>query len=273
MLEFDPIRARGFWLQRWLKKTIDAEPFHSDRNPPAITHISHHAYAEMQTTQLINGYVYGFANELKATVEKHIAWMESRPEPDRVVYAEGNLGVEAWREALFSWRLMLGLCKWLGRGERAFGALTAAAATDWQVVALVDGELAPDVRASRRHQISLHFATALAADAPLLGLKIYEAAGMKPSMEPATTPARFGHWACRHLLDNGTRDETFIARGKAMLTANLLPTFLPSGDKIQVALWLKAIYFDSGVVQTPERAIAKAYDSTPGIPRPDFIPA
>jgi hypothetical protein len=273
MLEFDPIRARGFWLQRWLKRTIDSEPYSSGSKPPSITHISQGAYAEMQTSRLIDGYLYGFANELNATVEKHIAWMESYPEPDRVAYAEGNLGVEAWREALFSWRLMLGVCKWLGRGEPTFGALTAAAATDWQVVALVDGELAPDVRASRRYQMSLHFATALAADAPLLGLKIYEAAGMRPPMGPATLPTRFGHWACQHLLGNGTRDETFVARGKAMLTANLLPIFLPSGDNIQVALWLKAIYFDSGAVQTPEQAIAKAYDSTPGIPRPDFIPA
>ena len=273
MLNFDPIAARAFWLRSWLKKVIDSEPFRSDHKPPSIAHISHGAYAEMQTAQLIDGYLYGFANELKATVEKHIAWMESYPEPDRVVYAEGNLGVEAWREALFSWRLMLGVCKWLGRGEPTFGALTAAAATDWQVVALVDGELAPDVRASRRYQISLHFATALAADAPFLGLKIYEAAGMKPPMGPASNPARFGHWACRHLLGDGTRDENFVARGKAMMTANLLPIFLPSGDNIQVALWLKAIYFDSGVVQTPQQAIAKAYDSTPGIPRPDFIPA
>ena len=29
---------------------------------------------------------------------------------------------------------------------------------------------------------------------------------------------------------------------------------------IEAALWLKAIYFDSGVVQTPEQAFAKAYD-------------
>jgi hypothetical protein len=273
MLEFDPVRGRGFWLQRWLKRTIDSEPYSSDSKPPSITHISQGAYAEMQTGRLIDGYLYGFANEVKATVEKHIAWMESYPEPDRVVYAEGNLGVEAWREALFSWRLMLGVCKWLGRGEPTFGALTAAAATDWQVVALVDGELAPDVRASRRYQIGLHFATALAADAPFFGLKIYEAAGMKSPMGPATIPARFGHWACQHLLGDGMRDETFVARGRDMLRENLLPRFYGGGNLIEAALWLKAIYFDSGVAQTPEQAFARAYDTMPGVPRPDFIPA
>ena len=71
--------------------------------------------------------------------------------------------------------------------------------------------------------MSVRFATALAANAPLLGLKLYQAAGPKR----------------------------------------------PSG---LAALWLKAIYFDSGVVRTPEQAIAKAYDSMPGIERPDFVP-
>jgi hypothetical protein len=42
---------------------------------------------------------------------------------------------------------------------------------------------------------------------------------------------------------------------------------------IEAALWLKAIYFDSGVAQTPEQTIARAYDCMLGIPRPDFIPA
>ena len=114
-------------------------------------------------------------------------------------------------------------------------------------------------------------ARALAADAPLIGLKIYEAAGMKARMEPANSPVRFGHWACRHLVNRGARDETFVSRGRDMLTANLLPRFYEGGDSIQAALWLKAIYFDSGVVQTPEQAFAKAYDSMPGVRRPDFM--
>ena len=56
-----------------------------------------------------------------------------------------------------------------------------------------------------------------------------------------------------------------------MLAANLLSKFIAGGDMIQPALWLKAIYFDSDMVQTPEQAFAKAYDSMPGIRRPDFM--
>ena len=41
---------------------------------------------------------------------------------------------------------------------------------------------------------------------------------------------------------------------------------------IEAALWLKAIYFDSGVAQTPEQAIAKAYDCMPGHTTSGFHP-
>ena len=57
-----------------------------------------------------------------------------------------------------------------------------------------------------------------------------------------------------------------------MLTANLLSRFYEGGDVVQAALWLKVIYFDSGVAQTPEQTFARAYDSMPGVQRPDFIP-
>jgi hypothetical protein len=55
-----------------------------------------------------------------------------------------------------------------------------------------------------------------------------------------------------------------------MLTKTLQLTW--SGVGMEQALWLKAICFDSGIVETPEQAIAKAYDLMPDVPRPDFIP-
>ena len=94
---------------------------------------------------------------------------------------------------------------------------------------------------------------------------------MKLPMAPATSAVQFGYWACRHLLEGGTRDEAFVARGKAMLTANLLPVMYAGANSIEATLWLKAIYFDSGVAQTPEQTFARAYDCMPGVSRPDFI--
>ena len=58
----------------------------------------------------------------------------------------------------------------------------------------------------------------------------------------------------------------------SVLLESLLPNFFWGGDRTEPALWLKAIYFDSGVASTPEQAIARAYDSMPGVKRPDFVP-
>jgi hypothetical protein len=82
---------------------------------------------------------------------------------------------------------------------------------------------------------------------------------------------QFGLWACQHLAAGGKRDAEFVGRGAEMLRASLLPNFFHSADRRQPALWLKAIYWDSGMVRTPEQAFARAYDSMPGVERPDFV--
>jgi hypothetical protein len=61
---------------------------------PGIAHISHLAYATMQTSSLVNGYLVGLSEELNATVEKHIVWMETQHEPDRLVYSDAGQAEE-----------------------------------------------------------------------------------------------------------------------------------------------------------------------------------
>jgi hypothetical protein len=107
---------------------------------------------------------------------------------------------------------------------------------------------------------------------PVIGLKLCEAAGVKRPSGLAAPIVRYGLWACQHLANGGLRDATFVAQGKKMLTASLLPKFMPAGARIEPALWLKAVYFDSGAAKTPNEAIAMAYDSMPGVERPDFMP-
>jgi hypothetical protein len=62
------------------------------------------------------------------------------------------------------------------------------------------------------------------------------------------------------------------ARGADMLQASLLSNFLWGGNISEAALWLKAVYWDSGIARTPEQAFGRAYDCMPGIERPDFVP-
>ena len=198
MLPFDPIALRDFWLKVRLPYVMNAAPLNHEE--PRVTHISRVSYAVVQASGFVNGYFVGLWNELLPKVEKHIRWMESEPEPEPSVYREHGLTEEGWRDEVFVWRQTLGLCKWLGRGDRAFSDLTAAAAADWQMLELASPALASQARATRCNFMSIHLATALAAGSPLIGLKIQEAAHMKSPMEPMTSPIRFGLWACQHLI-------------------------------------------------------------------------
>ena len=275
LLPFDPIEIRDFWLEVGLKLARDSKPpAPDDHRPPGVAHFARVSYSAMRSSEFVDGYLVGLSKELRPLVETHVAWMESEPEPDLIIYTEQGFTHEGWLDSVKEWRQALGLCKWLSRGGHTFSDLTSAAVADWQVLELASPALADQARASRRNYMDDHLALALAADAPLIGLKIYDAAGMKTPMEAATSPVRFGHWACRHLVDRGTRDQAFVSRGREMLNANMLPRFCEGGgDLVQAALWLKAIYFDSGVAQTPEQTFARAYDSMPSVRRPDFIGA
>lgn len=74
--------------------------------------------------------------------------MENEPEPDLVIYTEQGFTYEGWLDSLKDWREALGLCKWLGRGDRAFSDLTSAAVADWQVLELASPALAAQARAA-----------------------------------------------------------------------------------------------------------------------------
>jgi hypothetical protein len=275
MLPFDPIDIRNFWLEIRLKYAIESKPPTPDEHtPPGVAHFARVSYSARRSADFVNGYFVGLSRELRPLVEKHVSWMESEPEPDLAIYKDQGFTYEGWLDSVKEWRQALGLCKWLGRGGCVFSELASAAVADLHVLELASPALAAQARASRRNYMDDHLALALAADAPLIGLKIYAASEMKPPMEAATSPVRFGLWACRHLVDRGTRDQAFVSFGRDMLNANMLPRFCEGGgDLVQAALWLKAIYFDSGVAQTPEQTFARAYDSMPGVRRPDFIGA
>jgi len=264
LAKFDPVENRKIWLQGRLD-------FAGSRQPDTIPAVGHSHFAQLQTSSMIDAYLVGLASEVRPILERLVTWMERQPEPDRLVFSGNGHHEGAWWVAVYEWRQALGLCTWLLRGDPGEGELTAALEADWQGVEKASPKRAAAARASRREYLSERLAMALAGNAPLLGLKIYDSLGPKRPSGLVAPVLRFGHWACRHLAEGGARNATFVARGKQMLTESLLPKFFWEHARIEPALWLKAIYFDSGVVRTPEQAIAKAYDSMPGIERPDFV--
>lgn len=263
LAKFDPLESRNIWLR-------DGLEFIRSLQTDAVPAVGRPHYAQLLTSDMIDTYLVGLANEVRPILEGLVGWMERQPEPDRLVFSGNGHREGAWWVALYEWRQAVGLCKWLLRGDQAEEVLTAALVADWEGVQ--KAKHAAAARANRREYLSGLLAMALAANAPLLGLKVYNELGPKRPSGLVAPVLRFGHWACRHLAEGGTRDATFVERGRQMLTESLLPKFFWEQARIEPALWLKAIYFDSGVVRTPEQAIAKAYDSMPGIERPNFVP-
>jgi hypothetical protein len=262
LAKFDPLKSRTIWLRYGLE-------FEESLRPNSVPPVGRPRYAQLQTSSMVDAYLLGLEKEVRPILERLVTWMESQSEPDRLIFSGAGHLDGAWWVALYEWRQALGICKWLLRGDHAEPELKAALEADWQ--GLENAMHAAAARANRREYLSRLLAMALAASAPLLGLKIYDSLGPKRPSGLVAPILRFGHWACRHLAEGGARDETFVARGKQMLTESLLPKFFWEGARIEPALWLKAIYFDSGAAATPQQAIAKAYDSMPGVERPDFV--
>ena len=178
---------------------------------------------------MIEAYLLGLADEVRPTLEKLIAWMEAQPEPDRLVFSEKGHDEDAWGLAVYEWHQALGLCRWLSRANSVQRELKSALNADLQGLDQASPKHAAMTRAGRREFMSVRLATALAGNAPLLGLKLYNAAGPKRPSGLVAPVLLFGQWACRHLAEGGTRDATFVAKGKDMLTASLLPKFFWEG--------------------------------------------
>src|SRR5689334_15718887 len=171
LAKFDPIRERQVWLDFCLN--IDTE-FAPERIPPTVQP----SYASQIVNSLIETYWIGMSSEVHPTLERIIGWMEARSEP---------------RSAAYSWQRTLGLCKWLRRndsGEGHFLAALDAKLQRWQqAIGAQDHE-------ERQEALSECLATALTANNPAVGLKLYEAAKVKRPSDDQAPLLRFGRWAC-----------------------------------------------------------------------------
>lgn len=263
--KFDPVGDRQFWLDFSLKHELRFEP--ETVPPKAWPHL-----VAGHVSTLVDAYFLGLADSVKPSLETIIAWMDAQPEPDPGLWLPPQ---DHWRDAWtaqYLWHQTLGLAKWLSRGETSEGHFSAALDAEWRCWRSVDAEKAAFDHGRRQLLLSEQLAVALAAREPGLGLKLYEDVGVRDPSAYEAPLLQFGRWACRHLALGGSPDAAFVARGADMLRASLLSNFLWGGNISEAALWLKAVYWDSGAARTPEQAFGRAYDCMPGIERPDFVP-
>ena len=262
--KFDPVGTRKFWLDMLLEVESNFAP---DKGRLGQT-----LYLSAKLHSFVEAYLVGLADDARPILEKMIHWMETHPEDEPIQHSKDFGHWRAGWDDLFARRRTLGLCKWLSRGDPAERDFAGALEAEWHGWTAVSPHDAALERSEFEYNMPLYLAVALAAKQPAWGLKFLEATGLKEPFEEHVPMIEFGKWACRHLAGGGQRNPEFIGRGAEMLRA--APSDFFTGDRIvEAALWLKAIYWDSGVVRTSEQTIAKAYDFMPGVERPDFVPA
>jgi hypothetical protein len=258
---FNVLAKRNEWLMEKLnrhrKYTLDSIPSRA-----MVGHL------DKLTREMEEAFFVGLSDEVRPILEWTISWIEAQPESSLNAFPGPE---EQWPSR---WREALGVFKWLSRGDPASQEFGGALESEWLVRARANlWQVSDQERRERRIHLADRLALALAAGQPLLGLQYFEASGLEVPPGPEEEAVlQFGWWACRYLVDRSIRDATFVARGEEMLMATLVSGINWRGILDKPALWLKAIYFDSGVVETPEQAIAKAYDSMPWLARPGFVP-
>lgn len=260
--DFDPMAVRRWYRDRLLASLEDDDVVQVV--PSARTHFS-----ALLVGRAVEASLVGLAGPIHGVLERQLAGMESVSEPERASFHKSALGEEAWCERLYEWRQLLGVCKWLA-GASAERALTASIAASWQGLQAVPASMAVEAQAERCHDLNIRLATALAADAPRFGLAMLDFCKVVQHQVSVAPILGFGAWACHHLTTGGQRDAEFLSRGKQALSASLLSVLLPNARMIEIALWIKVIFCDSGAAKSAEEAMMMAYECMPGVRRPDF---
>ena len=266
--KFDPIATRRFWL--------DGKYEWGTFVPAELTRMNRAISISGEVNVLLQAYYVGLADQVRPTLEKMIGWMESQPETEPRQHSKDFGHWRAGWTDLYLLREALGLCKWLSRGDPAQNDFARALNAEWYSWTEVSPNDAAVDYGERLDSLTQHLAMAIAAKDPVLGLKFLELADWKKRLdgfdELEIPLLQFGEWACRHLAGGGKQNAGFVSPGIEMLSVGL-PDFFLGARRAEAALWLKAIFWDTGMVRTPDQAIAKIYDFLPGVERPDLVPA
>lgn len=257
---FEPEKSRQLYLDFLLPIAAKFEP---EKTGP----FNRAGYMESKAHYLIEAHLLGLRDRVLPLARTVVAWMEAQPDPVEGKDADGCFRVYEW------WRT-LGLCKWLIDGDPAVAAFALASEADWQQWDRFDRLEPNGAKLLMQDVLEFSLPLNLAARRPDVGLKLCQEAELttKPSSAPAIVRAElmYGQWACRHLADGGKADAAYVAKGEEMLREVMSERFIANGYYTRMAMWLKAIYHDSGITQTPEETIFKAYDTMTGVEKPAF---
>lgn len=224
-------------------------------------------YMASKLRHSVRAHLLGLRDRVLPAMRALKDWMANQPGP-----AEGKDTSECFRA--YQWWETLGVCKWLIDGDPAVTEFGRASEAVWRQWDKFDRLLPNGRKLLMREVLEEALPLNLAARRHEVGLKLCQEAGLttKASSAPAISRAElmYGQWACRHLADGGKPDAAYVAKGEEMLRKTTTERFIPNGSHTTMAMWLKAIYHDSGVARTPEETILKAYDTMTGVEKPAF---
>ena len=257
---FEPKKDRQFYLDFLLTIVTKFEP-------EATGPFNRSHYMASKLGDLVHAHLLGLREQVLPLARALAAWMESQPALPEDKDTEESFYAYQWWETL-------GLCKWLIDGDLAVAEFARASEADWRRWDQFDRFQPNGKKLLMREGLELALPLNLAARRHDVGLTLCREAGLttKPSSAPAIVRAElmYGQWACRHLIDGGKPDATYVAKGEEMLRKVMSESFIMNGYHTKMAMWLKAIYHDSGVTRTPEETILKAYDTMTDIEKPAF---
>ena len=264
MSDFDPAKSRRILLALTLPG-LDFQPW---RQSP--TRIAFHV--QRCVNALADCYWVGLADIARPKLTAILRWLDGQLPPHRGVWSRHS---DDWNSAWFHhrcWWEAVALARWLVNNDPATADFAKAVDAEQDALAHVPSEVKPYLSHHQAESLPDVLPLALSAGRPAVGLSFYRASTAR-DLEIGVGPAlKFGEWACDHLAGGGARDAEFVARGEAMLREALPSYFQYVPHRGEATLWLKAIYFDSGVTRTAEETILRAYDLMPDVPRPDFLP-
>lgn len=202
----------------------------------------------------------GMHDEALAPIRNGLALMEeygppsgTEPEPPNQLYSSRDKAIKWWRA--------LGVGRWIvGRGDGVEEFAGAADHVHQQWQGDDPGPFLPSVLiglASQRYQM-----------VEWISQQCLSETGRLVVPEDDRPMAELARWMAKHLATGGTRDARFVARAEAALRAWYdIPKYV---DLVGLALWLKVIYWESGLTKTPAETFLRLYEVLPQIEKPDF---
>lgn len=260
MSGFDPDSARQCLLALNLPM-LDFQPW--SQSPTRIARHVHDCVG-----RLAECYWVGLGDIARPKLRAILGWMDGQSPPHPAVWPSHS---DHWTSASthhFWWWQSAALARWLAHDDPAEADFARAVGIERDALANAPADALEFEREELEMMLAKVLPMALSGQCPAIGAELDRMCTERSPHWGARPALEFGRWACTHLATGGTRDAEYVARGEAMLSETLLSYFQYMPGMGEATLWLKAIYFDSGVTRTAEETILRAYDLMPGVAAP-----